>query len=68
MAQLEVEPKKKSNWWIWVLVIAVVLIAWYLISGDRTHVDDTVPMTTDSVGMTTDSIGMTTDSIDMRIE
>lgn len=53
MAQLEVEPKKKSNWWIWVLVIAIVLIAWYFMSGNRSHVDDTVPMTTDSVNMTT---------------
>ena len=61
MAQLEVEPKKKSNWWIWVLVIAIVLIAWYLISGNRTNVDDTVPMTTDSVEMTTDSVNMMTE-------
>jgi len=61
MAQLEVEPKKKSNWWIWVLVIAIVLIAWYLISGNRSHVDDTVPMTTDSVEMTTDSANMITE-------
>ena len=53
MAQLEVEPKKKSNWWIWLLVIVIILLAWYFMSGDGTPMD-TTPMTTDSLGTMTE--------------
>jgi len=50
MAQLDVEPKKKSNWWIWLLIILAVLLAWWIfMPADDNQMNETanpvVPMT-----------------------
>lgn len=53
MAEIRVEPKRRSLAWLWVLLaLAVVaLVAWYLLNGGVTTVNgaDTGPATTSSL-------------------
>ena len=55
MAELDVQPKSKSPWWIWLIVAIIVIgILSYFLSGNNEN--DTVPPNTDSD--TTDVMGM----------
>lgn len=56
MAELNVQPKSKSPWWIWLIVAIIVIgILSYFLSGNNEN--DAVPPNTDSD--TTGVTGMT---------
>ena len=49
MAELNVEPKSKSPWWIWLIVAIIVLgILFFFIGGNNENRNDAVPPNTDS--------------------
>lgn len=52
MAELNVEPKSKNPWWIW-LIVAVIILAllFFLFGGNNENRDDTVP-SSDTTGVT----------------
>jgi|GEM_PF-1307716 len=59
MAELNVEPKKKSPWWIWLIVAIIVLGGlFFLIGGNNENDNDSVPPNSGSD--TTGIRGMTT--------
>jgi uncharacterized membrane protein len=41
MAELNVEPKNKSPWWIWLIIALVIIVALFFVLGndDNTHND-----------------------------
>ena len=49
MAELNVEPKSKNPWWIWLIVAIIVLgILFFFIGGNNENRNDAVPPNTDS--------------------
>jgi outer membrane protein OmpA-like peptidoglycan-associated protein len=49
MAELDVQPKKKSPWWIWLILALVILALIFLIRGcNKDEVADTEVVTEDS--------------------
>jgi ABC-type phosphate/phosphonate transport system permease subunit len=48
MAHLEVQRKRSSNWWIWILVLLIVLAVLYYFFRDRIDVNSLFPGGTSS--------------------
>lgn len=44
MAQINVEPKRNKNWWIWVIVVVAVLFIWWLFMRDSQDMNSLLPM------------------------
>jgi hypothetical protein len=44
MAQINVEPKRNKNWWIWVVVVAAILFIWWLFMRDNQEMNRVTPM------------------------
>jgi hypothetical protein len=43
MAQLDVEPKKKNDWWKWLLgILAVIIVIWVIAEFMEDDADDDV--------------------------
>ncbi len=56
MAELNVQPKKKTSWWPWLLLILLALaLAYFLLRGNRNTDGDT-----NGTGVTADSAAMNT--------
>ena len=47
MAQINVERKQNKNWWIWVIIVIAILLAW-LFMRNNNEMDPISPMS-DSV-------------------
>ncbi len=39
MAELKVEPKSSTPWWIWLIVALVIIVALFFIFGDNDEMD-----------------------------
>jgi hypothetical protein len=37
MAELNVEPKNKSPWWIWLIIALVIIVALFFVLGTDEH-------------------------------
>lgn len=47
MADIDVQPKRSSPWWLWVLILVIVIaVGYYLLKGRSSRT--TEPVTTDS--------------------
>lgn len=73
MAQLNVEPKK-SNWWVWVLVIIAIFLLWWIfmrkdnqMNTKLTPIRDSTTKLNDSTAPMNDTAGSIGDST-TRIE
>lgn len=44
MAQINVEPKRNKNWWIWVIVVVAILFIWWLLMRESQDTNRLLPM------------------------
>ncbi|HZF66710.1 MAG TPA: hypothetical protein VEZ47_01595 [Gemmatirosa sp.] len=58
MAEIRVEPKRRSLAWLWTLLALalVALVAWYLMNGGVRTVDDDNTTTTTPAGATSSAL------------
>jgi hypothetical protein len=53
MAELNVEPKNKSPWWIWLIVALVIIVALFFVLGTDEHTRNDRENVHDNTGTST---------------
>ena len=60
MAEIRVEPKRRSLAWLWILLAlaAIAAVAWYLMNGGVRTVDDDAPAATTTSSLAAPTVAL----------